>query len=61
LVVEKETLKQHMPRIRSRLLGLLSSQSADGLSTDADKKRMDDELEEAMKKAPDAETFEGIE
>jgi flagellar FliL protein len=35
-----DLLKLHMPRIRSRLLTLLSSQDADALRTEADKQRL---------------------
>jgi len=35
-----DLLKLHMPRIRSRLLTLLSSQNADELQTEADKQRL---------------------
>ncbi len=35
-----DLLKLHMPRIRSRLLTLLSSQDADELRTEADKQRL---------------------
>ena len=41
---EVEALKLHMPRIRSRLLSLLSSKSADSLSTEADKKKLVQEI-----------------
>jgi flagellar FliL protein len=42
--IEVETLKLHMPRIRSRLLSLLSSKTADSLSTEADKKKLVQEI-----------------
>jgi flagellar FliL protein len=35
-----DLLKLHMPRVRSRLLTLLSSQSAETLATEADKKKL---------------------
>ncbi|MCA1978196.1 MAG: flagellar basal body-associated protein FliL [Thiobacillus sp.] len=35
-----DLLKLHMPRIRSRLLSLLSSQSPETLATEADKKKL---------------------
>lgn len=41
---EVETLKLHMPRIRSRLLSLLSSKSAESLITEADKKKLVQEI-----------------
>lgn len=41
---EVETLKLHMPRVRSRLLSLLSSKSAESLSTEADKKKLVQEI-----------------
>lgn len=41
---EVEALKLHMPRIRSRLLSLLSSKSAESLSTEADKQKLVQEI-----------------
>ncbi len=44
-----DLLKLHMPRIRSRLLTLLSSQSADTLATEADKKKLAQAILAAVK------------
>ena len=41
---EIEAFKLHMPRIRSRLLTLLSSKQADELATAADKKKLAQEI-----------------
>jgi flagellar FliL protein len=39
-----DTLKLHMPRVRSRLLALLSSQHAENLITTEDKKKLAQEI-----------------
>lgn len=39
-----EAIKVHMPRVRSRLLALLSSKQADELTTTADKKKLAQEI-----------------
>lgn len=41
---QADILKAHMPRVRSRLLTLLSSRQADELSTAADKKKLAQEI-----------------
>ncbi|KAB2319127.1 flagellar basal body-associated protein FliL [Betaproteobacteria bacterium SCN1] len=48
-----DLLKLHMPRIRSRLLTLLSSQSADQLQTEADKKRLAQAIQAAVNEPVD--------
>ena len=39
-----DSIKVHMPRVRSRLLTLLSSKQADELATAADKKKLEQEI-----------------
>lgn len=39
-----DTIKLHMPRVRSRLLALLSSKHADELATSADKEKLAQEI-----------------
>lgn len=45
---EVEAIKLHMPRVRSRLLALLSSKSADSLATSEDKKKLAKEIMEQV-------------
>lgn len=42
--VQADTIKLHMPRVRSRLLSLLSSKHADELATAEDKKKLAQEI-----------------
>ena len=42
--VQIEAIKLHMPRIRSRLLTLLSSKQAENLASEADKKKLTQEI-----------------
>ncbi|HBU29768.1 MAG TPA: flagellar basal body-associated protein FliL [Thiobacillus sp.] len=44
-----DAIKQHMPRVRSRLLTLLSSKHADELATAEDKKKLAQEIREQIK------------
>jgi flagellar protein FliL len=46
---EVELVKLHMPRIRSRLLALLSSKSAENLLTTEDKRKLSQEVLEQVK------------
>jgi flagellar FliL protein len=44
-----DAIKQHMPRVRSRLLTLLSSKHAEELATAEDKKKLAQEIREQIK------------
>lgn len=50
-----DLVKLHMPRMRSRLITLLSSQEGDALQTEADKKRLADAILAAVNQPLDPE------